>query len=151
EFRRALEIDPAFYPARYHLGVALHRMGLSKDAVSAYEMALRLRPRTAEAQYGLSAVCAELGDRDGAIQLLREVVSASPRQAETHYNLGLNLWNRYKAAAGPRRKADFEEAAAQLETAARLDPGPARHHAALGQLRGDNGQFAEAAASIRKA
>jgi hypothetical protein len=59
---------------------------------------------------------------DGAIVMLRSVVEMLPQVAEAHYNLGLNLWNRYKAATGLKQHEDLEEAVRQLKAASRLAP-----------------------------
>ena len=61
-------------------------------------------------------------------------MTALPDLAEAHYNLGVNLWNRYKAAPGAPRAQDLDEARAELGRAVALAPSQPRFHAALGQV-----------------
>src|SRR4029077_5472002 len=96
------------------------------------ESARRLDPDSVDASYGLSIVSAKGGDVDGAIQLLREVPAHAPRRADAHYDLGLPLWNRYRAGRGLRQHADLDEAERALRAALDLDPSRARSHLALG-------------------
>jgi tetratricopeptide (TPR) repeat protein len=127
------------------------RAGTAAEAVSEYQMALYLEPGLVEAADGLSGVCASLGDLDGAVGLLARVVEKRPSDPEARYNLGLNLWNRYRAAAGPPPRSDLEGAARELAEAGRLAPGQARIHAALGQVLAEQQSLAAAAASLRRA
>ncbi len=113
--------------------------------------ALRLDRGLLEARYGLSSACATIGDLDGAITLLRQLVTALPDLAEAHYNLGVNLWNRYKAAPGARRAQDLDEARAELGRAVALAPSQPRFHAALGQVLADRQDLEDAVAAFRQA
>ncbi|HVR71586.1 MAG TPA: tetratricopeptide repeat protein [Vicinamibacteria bacterium] len=142
--------DAQVAAARAHLERA-RRAGSAAEAVSEYEMALYLEPDLVEAADGLSGVCASLGDLDGAVRLLARVVEKRPSDPEARYNLGLNLWNRYRAAAGPPPRSDLEQAARELAEAERLAPGQARIHATLGQVLAEQQSLAAAAASLQRA
>jgi tetratricopeptide (TPR) repeat protein len=142
--------DAPVAAARSHLERA-RRAGSAAEAVAEYQTALYLEPDLLEAADGLSGVCASLGDLDGAVRLLVRVVEKRPSDPEARYNLGLNLWNRYRAAAGPPPRGDLEQAARELAEAERLAPGQARIHAALGQVLAEQQSLAAAATSLRRA
>jgi tetratricopeptide (TPR) repeat protein len=151
EFREAVRIDPQLAPARAHLARAWHFAGRADEAIAEYQMALYLDPSLLEAADGLSGVCASLGDLEGAVRMLKRVVENRSSYAEARYNLGLNLWNRYRTAAGPPRKSDLEEAVRELEEARRLAPAQARIHATLGQLLTERQSLDAAVASLKRA
>ncbi len=150
-FLDAMRVDPTFAAARLHLGLALERSARPDEAAAAYMQALRLDRGLLEARYGLSSACATIGDLDGAIALLRQLLTALPDLAEAHYNLGVNLWNRYKAAPGARRAKDLDEARAELGRAVALAPSQPRFHAALGQVLADRQDLEDAVAAFRQA
>jgi tetratricopeptide (TPR) repeat protein len=104
-----------------------------------------------EARYGLSSVCAKIGDLNGAIALLRQVIEAMPDFGEPRYNLGLDLWNRYRNAAGFRQKSDLDEAIDALKAASRLEPRDPKSHAALGQLLAETQNLDPAIEHLRTA
>ena len=149
EFREALRLDPEFADAHLHLALALERTGRAREAMASYMDALRLRPASIESRYGLASVCAKLGDLDGAIALLQQVVRALPQLAEAHYNLGVNLWNRYKSAAGLKHNDELTTALKELEAAANLDPREPRFHVALGQLLAERQELSPAIEQLR--
>src|SRR5206468_3120662 len=137
EFREAIRIEPTLAEAHLHLGLALERTGKPNAAVAEYLTALHLKPELVEARYGLSSVCARIGDLDGAIVLLRAIVAALPQVAEPHHNLGVDLWNRYKASPGLKHNEDLDAAVQELRTAVRLEPREPKFREALGQLLAD--------------
>src|SRR5262249_7949115 len=104
-----------------------------------------------EARFGLSIACAKVGDRDGAIALLRQVIAARPQLAEAHYNLGLHLWQRFKASVGQKQTKDLDEAVAELTTAVHLDASEPRAWSALGQLLVDRQDLTAAIENLRRA
>jgi tetratricopeptide (TPR) repeat protein len=137
--------------AHFRRGVELDRAGRPGEAVSAFEAALRLDPGLAPARYGLSMVAVKVGDVDGAIDLLRDVVQAAPGLGSAHYDLGLNLWNRHRAARGVRRPADLDEAERALRRAVALEPAQARWRLVLGQLLAERQRLDEAVRELREA
>jgi tetratricopeptide (TPR) repeat protein len=150
-FREAIRLAPDLAAAHFHLAMALERSGHPDDAIRSYTRALRLRPDLVEARYGLSSVTGTIGDLDGAIALLRQVVSTLPKAAEPQHNLGIDYWNRYKQAIGPRQASDLDNAVAALKTAIALAPDQARFHSALGRLLADRQDIDGAVASLRRA
>jgi protein O-GlcNAc transferase len=150
-FERAVAIDPTLPEPHFHLGLAYDRRDRPGEAIAHYVHALRLRPDYAEATYGLSTVCTKVGDLDGAIVLLRRITSRAPAFAEARYNLGLNLWNRFKASARPGVASDLDAAESELKEAVRLDPAQAPYHSALGQLLAERETYAGAIEHLRQA
>jgi tetratricopeptide (TPR) repeat protein len=138
--------------ARAHLARARQAAAAAPaEAIAAYQTALYLEPDLWEAADGLSGVCASLGDLDGAVRLLRRVLERRPDDAEARYNLGLNLWHRYRTAAGPPRRSDLDEALRELEEARRLAPAQARVHALLGEVLTERQSLEAAVARLLRA
>ena len=150
-FEDALRLDPRLAQAHFHLGVAQERGGKVAEAIRGFQEAVRLEPRLTEAAYGLALACARVGDVEGAILMLRRVVAALPSLAEARYNLALNLWKRYRDAAGPRQSSDLDQAEQELRTAIQLQPAHAAAHLALGQLLAERQRHDAAVEALRKA
>ena len=64
--RRALVIDPNFWPAYFDLHRLLRERGKSQEAIQALETTLRLNPDHAEAHFALAQLYLEAGDRQNA-------------------------------------------------------------------------------------
>src|SRR6185295_274028 len=150
-FREAIRLDPRRSEFHFHLGAILDRLGRGPEAITAFESAWRLDPDSVDARYGLSVVLAKQGDLDGAIQLLREVTTRAPGRGEAQYDLGLHLWNRYRAGRGLRQPADLDEADRALRAAVAVDPQRARWRLALGQLMAERQRLDDAVAELRQA
>lgn len=113
EFRELLRYGSPDSAAVYQgLGIALLKAGNPREAISAYEEAVRMDPSRPEALFGLAVAHTELGDRDEAERLYREVLERKPNHAEAWNNLGVMLMQEGKR----------DEAISMLRKAVEADP-----------------------------
>ena len=77
-FAQALDEDPGYGKAAYHLGQAHHLLGDYRQSQRAYRRALRIDPSDVEARVQLSAVLLESGDPDAAIRELTDAARLDP-------------------------------------------------------------------------
>ena len=140
-----LDSDPAC--AQYHevLGVHYLRAGLTNNAVTSLQSAIRIESAHKDRQgadEGIVArshlltgnIFASLGKPTAAIEHYREALKADPNSASVSVNLGLTL-------ADLKR---FEEAEDSFETALRHDPASISAHHNLGTLLRQTGREEEA-------
>ncbi|MCY3970928.1 MAG: tetratricopeptide repeat protein [Acidobacteria bacterium] len=77
-YGRAVEIDPAYAPARIRLASAMEKVGLAADADEHYREAARLEPDNAVAHLGLGRLALARGDVDQATRHLERAYELSP-------------------------------------------------------------------------
>jgi tetratricopeptide (TPR) repeat protein/mono/diheme cytochrome c family protein len=139
QFRRALQLDPKFTDARYDLGSAEASAREWQAAASDFRQVLAERADDSKAKQHLGEVLftwgdelANSGEHGAAVERYKEALQYRPGDAELHTNLGIEL-----AQVGR-----LNEARAQLETAARLNPSFQPTQAALAAVRSrlSNGQ-----------
>lgn len=82
QFAKALELDPGFAAAAYHLGVASQLLGDEKSAIAALRTATRLDPGDIQARVQYGGVLIESGDPDEAIIHLHVALQLDGRNAE---------------------------------------------------------------------
>jgi serine/threonine-protein kinase len=108
EARRTLELNPFFFMAYHHLGVAQVLEGRYDEAVATFEQGVKVAPQQAVLRGGLSVAHAGAGRRAAAEAILAELVTWSPRAnlaysvARVHESLGRSD----EALAWLRRSAD---------------------------------------------
>ncbi len=112
QFRSALELDPDFPEAAYHLALAFDAAGRTDEAIAQAEDALRRRPGLLPAEYLLAGCCRKRGDSEGELRLLARITKSAPGFAEARYNYGLAL----------QRGGKLAEAVEELRAAAKLEP-----------------------------
>ena len=175
EFRKAVEIDPAFVEAHTNLGIFLAQGGSPEEAVSHLRQALTIDPTFASAQNTLGNILANAGESDKAIEHFRRALQSNPKSAMTYYNLGRVLAKRgdldeaieyYQKALvlNPldpdvhnnlglvfQSQGRLQEAAAQFNDALRVDPKYARAYFNLGKLFAGQGNFSSAVENFRQA
>ena len=129
EYAKALELDPAFLPARFDLGQLLHRSKRSAEAERVFRDGIARAPDEGELHHSLGLLLAELGRANEAADALARAAELLPTDARKQYDAGLAL-----DAAGRAKDAE-----AAFLRAVRLDanaPEPvialAQHHASLG-------------------
>ena len=128
EFKKALEADPFYVPARRCLK-------LSEDA-------LEQRIKTETALHLFKGIAyGNKGMYDEAINEHKKVIEINPNYADAHNNLG--------AAYGKKRMDD--EAIAEFKKAIEINPNLALAHNNLGQVYGKKGMYDEAIAEYKKA
>jgi predicted Zn-dependent protease len=69
--RKAIEVEPKFWPAHYELHKPLLARQRTRDAAQTLQRAVELNPRYAPARYALAQVYAKLGDRGRAAEQRR--------------------------------------------------------------------------------
>jgi predicted O-linked N-acetylglucosamine transferase (SPINDLY family) len=175
EFRRALSMRPAYYPALVDLGIALASVGEFVDARQTLEVALGLDSRPPELHFGLGLCALGLDRIPDAIASFSQAVKRRPGFVPAHTNLGdayLRHGEPAAAAAAYARAAglspsdaglqadwgaallaakDFSAAAATLERALDLDPHLARAAANLGAALRHMGRLDAAASAYARA
>ncbi len=115
-YRRAVEIDPAYAPARVRLAAALEKVGLAAEADTHYREAVRLEPDNAVAHLGL-----------GRLALARSEVDQALRHLERAYELSPETQAIVATLSRARHRAGDRDGARRLAQAARGLP-PMIHH-----------------------
>jgi tetratricopeptide (TPR) repeat protein len=75
-------------PGAYNEALKLHRAGKLKEAVAAYDKAIKADPRRAEAFVGRGEAYAKLGQPERAIKDQDEAIKLNPKLAEAYYIRG---------------------------------------------------------------
>jgi tetratricopeptide (TPR) repeat protein len=86
--RRALELDPSFFAARYYLGLALLELKQEPEAIRELEAAAKSRQPIPDLYLTLGSVYQQKGDLERATGLYRMAVTAAPDRPEGHLKLG---------------------------------------------------------------
>jgi tetratricopeptide (TPR) repeat protein len=134
QFRRAIEIEPKFPAAHFHLGKALAQTNDFEGAAKSYEDTLAIVPNWILPKVELGLCFMQLRRMEEARPLLAEAVAFAPDKVELHFNYGIALLYR----------GEYEEAEREAREVLRVDPGfqPARRLA--GQALLVRGKVAEA-------
>jgi len=112
-FRRAAQLDPAYYEAHYNLGLTAFKLRSFEVALAAWEQAVALRPRDADPQYNLALTLKASGEAQAAADELEKLLALHPDEARAHLTLG-NLY------AEPLR--DIPRARRHYQRVLQLDP-----------------------------
>jgi tetratricopeptide (TPR) repeat protein len=100
-YRAAIQSDPQFFDAHYHLGVAGTQSGNLRLALGAYESALAAKPESADARYNFAIVLKQSGYPVDAANELQTLLTKYPTDARAHVALG----NIYAQQLGDTSKA----------------------------------------------
>jgi superkiller protein 3 len=139
-YKKALETDPGYTPARAALLSAQVRKGDTEAAlVEAQKLAAEM-PQSGEIQLELGRLLLRKGDFVAASPALEKAVAASPGVAEAHALLGY-------AYQGTRKSA---EALAEYRKATELDPKNVDYRTTYGLLLGLNKQHDAGIAELKK-
>jgi len=114
-YRRALQINPNYWNARFNLADALVEANRMDEAIPHYVQGLSLNPDHAHAHRNFGTVLASRNQLDEAIRHYQVALQLAPDDAKTHYNLGSCLMQQGK----------LDQARAHLEAAVNLQPDPA--------------------------
>lgn len=114
-YRKALQMDPYFLPARQNLATLYSQMGRNADAERELREGIRQLPDQGELHYALGLLLAEGERYDEAVRELRDAARLLPNRARVRYNLGLILQRQGRAA-------DAERALLEAGRLAPLDP-----------------------------
>ncbi|HEV8672494.1 MAG TPA: tetratricopeptide repeat protein [Methylomirabilota bacterium] len=143
-FARAVEIDPTFAVAHYHLGLAHLALGNRWKGAAQFRAATQVDPALPEPLKALGDLFMLSPRRlyDQAIEAYQKALSLRPHYAEAQVGLG-----DAKAAKG-----DNEGAIGHYQKALVLDPLNARVHFSLGKIYyGEKGLYYEAVNAYKKA
>lgn len=87
-FRRATQLDPAYYEAYYSLGMTAFNLRSFSEALGAWENAIALRPNDAEARYNFALTLKAANYPQDAVNELEKLLSLHPDEARGHLTLG---------------------------------------------------------------
>lgn len=87
DYKRALEIAPKDYNARYQLANLQFEAGDYAAAKESYQALKRINPRSQEALFGLARVAVKEGNDTQANTLLKQAVDLNPTAAVTYMRL----------------------------------------------------------------
>ncbi len=90
-YRTALQLDPAFLPARFNLANLYNQMGRNPEAERVLQEALKESPEEGELYYSLGLLLAEDQRLEEAAEALHQASEHLPKRARVHYNYGLTL------------------------------------------------------------
>jgi len=121
-YRKSLEINPAYEDAQNNLGYALAGQKKYSEAIAHYNIALKVRPEHVEVHNNLGNALWELGRTEEAIQHYRFVLQRNPEHADANNNLGIAL----------AMQGKLDEAITHFQAALRVKPNYASAHSNLG-------------------
>lgn len=140
-FQAALTVDSRNPDSYYNLAAVRHRTGLSNrdqnsltQAESLYQQALAYDPNHVDAYRGLAVLYTETGRTNDAFALLNRWAASNPSSSDARVELA-RLHEEYK---------QDKEAETQLNAALQIDVHNWRALAALGRLRENQGDYAQA-------
>jgi len=147
EFQEASYDDPRDADAYYNLAATYHAIGRAErrksdldQAECYYNQCLDRNPNHTDCYRGLAVLLAEQGRRDDAFRLVEGWVQRQPALADAKIELA-----RLNDEFGNRQAAQD-----QLQEAIAWDPNNPRAWAALGKIREDAGDKAQALANYRR-
>jgi tetratricopeptide (TPR) repeat protein len=143
--RRSVEHDPASYAAWFDLGFVENALGKLDDSIAAYRKSVAAKPDIFESNLNLGLQLAKTGQPD-AEEYLRAATHLKPTShtAEGQYRAWLSL-------AETIEKSKPEEALADYQHAATLQPKEAEPHLSGGQLLERENRFADAEQEYKQA
>ncbi|MGO8677583.1 MAG: tetratricopeptide repeat protein [Limisphaerales bacterium] len=113
-YRRAVQLDPAFFEADYNLGLVATAARNWPTALAAYENALAIKPDSANARYNFALVLRQANHVADAVNELERLLASHPNETRAH----LALANLYAQQLHQPAKAR-----AHYEKVLDLDPG----------------------------
>ena len=72
----------------FNEGVKLYRAGKFKEAIAAYDKAIKAAPKAAEAYLGRGSAYAKLGQADRAVKDYDDAIQLNPDLADAYYKRG---------------------------------------------------------------
>ena len=90
-YRRAAQLDPAYFEAHYCLGLTAFKIRSFQTALTAWENALALRPNDPDARYNFALTLKAADYPKDAADELEKLLSLHPDEARGHLTLG-NLY-----------------------------------------------------------
>lgn len=87
-FRRACHINPCSSVLRCYLGMALHKLKRTSDALEALDSAIVADPCNPLARFERASVLITEGHFDAALIELKNLLNIAPREASVYYQMG---------------------------------------------------------------
>jgi tetratricopeptide (TPR) repeat protein len=87
-YKRAAQLDPAFYDAHYNLGLAASDSSNLPLALASYENALAIQPESLDARYNFGLALKQAGYVPDAIAQFDKILAKYPNDGRTHLALG---------------------------------------------------------------
>lgn len=146
-FQQAVATDPKNADAYYNMAATVHRMGTARNdqellsqAETLYNRCLDAEENHADCHRGLAVLLAETGRSDRAFNLLKNWAIRSPHVADAR----IELARLYEEFGKP------DTAKVHLIEALKIDQHSARALNALGRLREQSGEYAQALANYQR-
>lgn len=89
EARKALKLDPSFFPAQRYLALGYNLQGKYNEAVPEFEKALSLSPGSSLAKSDLGYAYAKSGRREDALRVLDELQRSPGQRRNSPFHLAL--------------------------------------------------------------
>jgi tetratricopeptide (TPR) repeat protein len=134
ELRQAIDIDPAFSPARFYLAHIYLDLGRPARAKEELEAALEHAPGNPQFTASLGEAERQLKNPRKAVEIIRQALETDPSLVEGRYYLGLALFD----------SGQTTDAINELEQVVRQSPGRPEACLALGTVYNDAGRFDDA-------
>jgi tetratricopeptide (TPR) repeat protein len=141
QYRKALEIRPAYKDAHFNLGIALSEKGDLDEAIAQYGKALEVTPDDASAHNSLGACYEKEGRLEDAIAQYKQAVEIKPDYWDAHFNMGVVLL----------KKEDTDGAIAEYKKAVEINSEQMEAHLGLGNALALKGDLVEAIAQYQQA
>ena len=90
-YKKAVEVDPAYFEAHYNRGLAAYEMSNWQESLRAYEYALALRPDSVDARYNFALALKAANYLDDSAHQLSQILRLRPEESRAHLSLG-NLY-----------------------------------------------------------
>ena len=90
-YRKAAQLDPAWFEAQYNYGVLAGRQRDYSHSLAAYEMALALQPDSVDTRYNFALELKKAGYATDAENELNKIIAANPGEGRAHLALA-NLY-----------------------------------------------------------
>lgn len=117
-FEKALEVDPAFAVAAYHLGQVYQLLLKHDESVAAFRRAIAIDQSHVDARVECAAVLIEQGDPDEAIRELTEALRLDPDDDVAYAMMARAYWD----------KAAWARAVESADHAVKIKPSNAQAH-----------------------
>lgn len=117
-FEKALELDPAFAVAAYHLGQVNQLLLKYDESVASFRRAIAIDQSHVDARIECAAVLIERGDPDEAIRELTEALRLDPEDDVAYSMMARAYWD----------KAAWSRAVESADQAIKLKPSNAQAH-----------------------
>ena len=89
EYLASLTARPDQWTSHYNLGNYYLNRGEVKQALAAYDTALKIEPRAAMVMVNAAMAYAQMGEKSRAEKSLVKAIKVAPDNAAAHFNLGL--------------------------------------------------------------